>query len=349
MCQQSVCGLSGLGHWSGNTMSVLDLADMSSVRTMGCAQRSYNQDLICSIRFAFLRLRNSHCPLPFHSHFSCVFLFYTMDLANIDPDRLSSTERSYMLSLLARMRVSSEEERSLSASQPGALSLATAGPTESAVGVPAETSPLPILSGRFQGLQGALATQPGVQQVQWTMAITSPMESTTRMPSGTRPQHSNPAIASLPETFPPPPLTTPIQHTYQSQRTTRGRLPSIPFAPYGSSAGHPSTPTSSQPFLGLNNLGVSMAAQVNQQRRASAASHLPRQPRLPTRGIRRRGPAIQPPVMQQREDNRTARLQDCISFVGTDASGAIDQHIRLKVKVYPPQVSNSYVMCCPCY
>jgi hypothetical protein len=129
----------------------------------------------------------------------------------------------------------------------------------------------------------------------------------------------------------------PISSTYQSVRTTPAPVAVNSAGPLimGSSQGHPSTSLSasaapSQPFLGFNSLGVSMTGQVNRQRLSAAAAHIPRQPRLPSRG-RRRGPATHPPGMP-----RAPRIDDCytaVSVNGTSVPG-----IRTIIKVYPPQV-----------
>jgi hypothetical protein len=122
------------------------------------------------------------------------------------------------------------------------------------------------------------------------------------------------------------PATDPIG-PYLSARSTTATL-----------QGHPSavaaTPIangrSSQPFLGLDRLGLSMAGQVNQRRLASAAATLPRQPRLPRRG---RGPAVPAPSLRR---SSGPKVEDCLSTI-PDAQG--DFAIRIKVKIYPPQVS----------
>lgn len=101
--------------------------------------------------------------------------------------------------------------------------------------------------------------------------------------------------------------------------------------------GHPSpsapaSTSSSQPFLGFNSLAVPMTSQANQRRLNAAAAHIPRPPRLPSRG-RRRGPAVAPPGLP-----RAAGIDDCYIAVGDGTEAGI----RLKVKVYPPQVRYSY-------
>jgi len=121
---------------------------------------------------------------------------------------------------------------------------------------------------------------------------------------------------------------------YQSVRLSQ----SLPAAPQG----HPSPAMAIsatgpiQPFLGRNSLGVSMAGQVNQERRASAAANLPRRP---PRAARRRGPAISAPSLA-----RAPSVQDCL-FNIPDEHGGTTMAIRIKIKVYPPQVYK-YITCC---
>jgi hypothetical protein len=162
-------------------------------------------------------------------------------------------------------------------------------------------------------------SQPSLQLSSSTVSTTGNM--TPHLSSMALPQ---PSMTQLPST----PLTTPVHHQYQSARGIQGTsAPLLPSAPYG----HPSSISAggpSQPFLGLHNIGLSMAGQVNQQRRASAAHHSSAH-QLQTRG-RRRGPAIRPPTLP-----RSSRVEDCLSVTGTTTG-----NIRLKVKIYPPQVSN---------
>lgn len=106
------------------------------------------------------------------------------------------------------------------------------------------------------------------------------------------------------------------------------RLPSLLQAPTQAAL-----QPSSQPFLGRNNLAINMSAQVNQQRRVSAAASQPRQPRLPSRG-RRRGPAVPPPSLPQ---NNQPCIDDCVSTAIRD--GVEIPTLRIKFKIYPPQVS----------
>ena len=76
-----------------------------------------------------------------------------------------------------------------------------------------------------------------------------------------------------------------------------------------------------------------MSAQVNQQRRVSAAASQPRQPRLPSRG-RRHGPAVPPPSLPR---NDQPCIDDCVSIAIRD--GVEVPTLRIKFKIYPPQVS----------
>ena len=152
--------------------------------------------------------------------------------------------------------------------------------------------------------------------------------------------------------------TGPIQ-PYQSARTTQEQPTPTTVQPYQGTPlahtaqglpvalrGHPSpvtvlpgtgTSSSMQPFLGRDSLGVGMASQVNQQRRASASSHLPRRHPLVTRGSRHpsRGPATSTPRLA-----RGPNINDCL-VAAPDGSGG--HAVRVKVKVYPPQVS-SYML-----
>jgi hypothetical protein len=106
----------------------------------------------------------------------------------------------------------------------------------------------------------------------------------------------------------PPPITP-----YRS-----ARLNIVPDAPQG----HPSS------AFGFT---ASLAGRVNQERRASA-SRMPRQPALTTRRARTRGTAIQPPSLATQPN-----IQNCYT-VAQDQGNDI-QVLRLKVKVYPPQVN----------
>ena len=130
-------------------------------------------------------------------------------------------------------------------------------------------------------------------------------------------------------------LAGPIQ-PYQSGCT----MQVLPAAPQG----HPS-PTvaiaaansSMQPILGRDTLSLNVANQVNQEHRASAVAHVPRWQTVPTCGTRhRRGPATPTPSMARRPN-----IDDCLGIGIPDENGGHTLSIRVKVKVYPPQVSIS--------
>ena len=134
-----------------------------------------------------------------------------------------------------------------------------------------------------------------------------------------------PSTAQQPST----PLTASVLHQYQSacgiQGTSALLLPSVPY-------GHPSSISAGgplQPFLGLHNISLSMAGQVNQQCHASAAHHSSAH-QLQTWG-HHKGPAIQSPTLPC-----SSWVEDCLSVMGTTTG-----NIWLRVKIYyPPQVSN---------
>jgi hypothetical protein len=124
-----------------------------------------------------------------------------------------------------------------------------------------------------------------------------------------------------------PPITR-----YQSRRTSQ-----LPPAPLG----HPSalvvsSAGPSQPILGFNSLSVSLAGQVNQQRLASAATRIPRQPALPVRGRRVRGPAIHPPVLPSARGRRDVLTACSTTTIGE--TGLRTSQLFVRVKIYPPQV-----------
>src|ERR1700684_423174 len=93
----------------------------------------------------------------------------------------------------------------------------------------------------------------------------------------------------LPLSAPAPGPITP----YQSACSLQG----LSAAPQS----HPPTVASSasatQPFLGFNSIGVSLAGQVNQAWLASSAATQPRQPALQNRRRCTRGPAVTPPAL----------------------------------------------------
>lgn len=136
--------------------------------------------------------------------------------------------------------------------------------------------------------------------------------------------NTNPLINSM--------LAGPIQ-PYQSVRTTQS-LPAAPMGHPSPTAALTAASSSMQPFLGRDTLAVNMAGQVNQERRASAAARLPRRQTVPTRGVRRRrGPATPAPSLA-----RGLNIDDCLINI-PDENGGHALSIRVKVKVYPPQVS----------
>ena len=95
--------------------------------------------------------------------------------------------------------------------------------------------------------------------------------------------------------------------------------------------GHP--PRSTRISSTVENIGSGIASQVNQQRLAAAAVNLPSHVSLPQRTTRRRrrGPAIVPPTLTP-----TFSINSVLSNEGSSSP-----MIRIKVKVYPPQVSTS--------
>jgi hypothetical protein len=155
-------------------------------------------------------------------------------------------------------------------------------------------------------------------------------------PNGNPPLSQPASIISSRDTGPRPPTSTP-SHTLPSTLTDN-----IPISPYHSiratqqlpsaPQGHPSTSTlAAAPlpnhFLGLSSLGSNIRGHVNQQRLASSARN-----QLPTEGRRRRrGPAKHPPSIR----TPVPKIEDCLSTL-QDADGL--PLIRIKVKVYPPQV-----------
>lgn len=195
---------------------------------------------------------------------------------------------------------------------------------------PLELIQLQSLVNRMQNGQGsatgnvvaATANRPVVPAT--TASANHPVMAATHPPDDPLP---NPFVTQPTSTPPPGPILP-----YQSIRVSQ----SLPTAPQG----HPSPTvavlaTPMQPFLGRNSLAVGMAGQVNQQRRASAAAHLPRRPATATRGGRNlgRGPAIPAPTLAC-----PPTIQDCL-FSIPDEHWGISAAIRIKIKVYPPQVS----------
>jgi hypothetical protein len=95
--------------------------------------------------------------------------------------------------------------------------------------------------------------------------------------------------------------------------------------------GHP--PRSTRITNTVENIGSGITSLVNQQRLAAAAVNLPSQVTLPQRTTRRRrrGQAISPPTL--------APSFSINSVLSNDSSSPL---FRIKVKVYPPQVSISH-------
>ena len=104
--------------------------------------------------------------------------------------------------------------------------------------------------------------------------------------------------------------------------------------------GHPASSARalllSQPFLGFNELSISMTGQANQQHLASAATHLPRQPQLVTCGSwvnqrRHCGPAVHLPSLPH-----GPTVEDC-TYVASNANGNNAQMVCIRAYIYPPQ------------
>jgi hypothetical protein len=263
--------------------------------------------------FALTLCSTASClPIATSSTFTFLSLFsitFTL-LLTMNSDQLNPTEMALLQSLLNRVQ-----------SQPAAATPVTQAPVDAHFQSRANGN----------GNYGQLSTTTG----------SIPGPPAQQGGSNSLPASAGPPMASLSTPFPRIPVdpsariaqqgsstTTPIVRPYESPRTA-----TLSSAPYGHPSGHPSTGSSSQPFLGFNNIGVSTRGQVNQQRLAAAASHQPRQPRLPSRGgrsLRGRGPAIQPPSMP-----RAPKFDDCILNV-IDTTGDAVPGLRVKVKVYPP-------------
>lgn len=165
-------------------------------------------------------------------------------------------------------------------------------------------------------------------------------------PFQSQPSPSRPPPSVYTPSQPPPsqsPLSTnhtvqPITDQYLSSAISRVQPASHDVT--STYLGHPTSSTralsSSQPFLGFNELSIGMTGQANQRRLASAATHLPRQPQLVTRGSRvnrgrRRGPAIHPPSLP-----RGPTVEDC-TYVASSANGNDLQMVRIRAYIYPPK------------
>jgi hypothetical protein len=189
--------------------------------------------------------------------------------------------------------------------------------TQATPSTPAPTS-IPAPPGPYQ----FIPIQPS--QAPSAASATQPVERLTQsMPLAPIP-NNGPGILQLPNRYPAFPLHPASGH------------PSLPpvITPYHSALpgpqGHP--PRSTRISSTVENMGSSITSQVNQQRLAAAAVNLPSQVSLPQRTARRRrrGQAISPPTL-----TTTFSINSVLS---NDGSSPL---IRIKVKVYPPQVSTS--------
>lgn len=164
-------------------------------------------------------------------------------------------------------------------------------------------------------------------------AAPPPSQPPPSQPSLSIPPPSQP-LPSQSSNQPPLQVTQPITEPYLSSAIPRDTRHAT-----SSHFGHPAPSTSralpsSQPFLGFNELSVNMTSAANHRRLASAATHLPRQPSLPTRGSRinrvvRRGPAVHPPSVRP----RGPVLEDCI----TSNRNGNDTLVRIRAYIYPPK------------
>jgi len=203
---------------------------------------------------------------------------------------------------------------------------------------------------QFQSYLNRMHPQPGRQQSSSTSSTGSSVttsENFTGAPVQSQaPANPNQPLSVLTGQIQPyqsvrgrPSAPDQASQLYQNARTGQG-LAALAAAPHG----HPSPTTmltstglSMQPFLGRDSLTVGMAGQVNQARRASA-SNLPRRQTLVTRGGgRRRGPATTAPSLA-----RAPTIGDCL-FISEEHGSPVNS-VRVKVKVYPPLVSNDF--CC---
>jgi hypothetical protein len=132
-----------------------------------------------------------------------------------------------------------------------------------------------------------------------------------------------------------PPTQYPIPSAMQRPPTPHPAHSFVPpITPYHSALpgaqGHP--PRSTGISTTVQNIGSGITSQINRQRLAAAAANLPSQTSLAQRTARRRcrGPAISPPTLTS-----TFSINSVLSNEGSDPL------IRIKVKVYPPQVSVS--------
>lgn len=170
--------------------------------------------------------------------------------------------------------------------------------------------PIPNIPNNGPGMQHLSATQP-VQPVAGASLTQS--QSILQVPNSgvLQPRHSH-------SVFPPHlghPSTAPAITPYHS---------ALPGA-----QGHPPRSTSTRITSTIENIGSGITSQVNQQRLAAAAVNLPSHVTLPQRTARRRrGQAISPPTLTP-----TFSINSVLYNEGSSPM------LRIKVKVYPPQVS----------
>jgi hypothetical protein len=141
-----------------------------------------------------------------------------------------------------------------------------------------------------------------------------------------------PAAALLPSAPSAAPITP-----YQSMQPFQNSLPAAP-------RGHPSVlavslGSSSQPFLGFNNIGVSLTGQVNQQRLSSSAASTPQHATLPTHGHHcTQEPAEHPPSLLS-SVNRSPDVSWCVTEIFLPGGQSAELGYKVTIKVYHPQVS----------
>lgn len=200
--------------------------------------------------------------------------------------------------------------------------------TQAPPSTPAPTGPLiPIQPNQ----PSSLATQPAEPL---TQSVPMPIPDNGIQPLQ-QPRHSvfphHPSYPSIAPSYPAPSYPAP------SYLSIAPSYPSIAPAiiPYHSalpgSQGHP--PRSTRISSTVENIGMGITSQVNQQRLAAAAVNLPSHVSLPQRTARRRhrGPAISPPTL--------APTFSIHSVISNDHGSGSSPSIRIKVKIYPPQAS----------
>ena len=216
---------------------------------------------------------------------------------------------------------------------------------------PQDITLLRSLLGRFGG-QLAQAAPP-------TPALPGPP--TQHPPSATQPQEtftqSMPSVTilnnSIQQQSRPPSAMQPAPQFSQSvlrPSIPNNNIPQPPHSAFPLHPGHPSIapvitpyhsalpgarghpPPSTRISSTVENIGSGMTSQVNQQRLAASAVNLPSQLSLPQRTARRRrrGPAVSPPTLAP------AFAFSINSVLSNEGSTPL---FRIRVKVYPPQVS----------